>query len=80
MHRDPDTVTASELGDYEFCPEAARLARRGYTSANQPARDAGTTHHQRKATAEVIAGGSIGLGKLLVVVAFLIIVGVLLWR
>ena len=80
MHRDPDTVTASDLGDFVFCPESARLARRGYTSANQPARDAGTIHHQGKATAEVIAGGSIGLGKLLVVVAFLIIVGILLWR
>jgi hypothetical protein len=41
-YRHPNTVTASEIADYVFCPESFRLAALGHQSANQPVRDAGT--------------------------------------
>jgi hypothetical protein len=30
----PDTITASEFGDFVYCSEAWRLAQVGHTSAN----------------------------------------------
>jgi hypothetical protein len=69
--RNPDTVTASEIGDYVFCAETWRLAQLGHESANQPQRKGGTTHHAYKATAERVAGGSIALGRILVIIALL---------
>jgi hypothetical protein len=70
-HHLPETVTASEIADYVYCPEAWRLAAVGAPSANQPEREAGTTHHARKAAAEVTAGRSIAIGRILIVVALL---------
>jgi hypothetical protein len=42
-----DTVTASEIGEFLFCPESWRLAALGHQTANQPARDQGTRHQKR---------------------------------
>lgn len=70
----PDTVTASEIADFVYCPEAWRLARTGHESANRDVQEAGTAHHAAKATAETLAGGSITVGRLLIVVALLILV------
>jgi hypothetical protein len=64
-----DIVTASEIADFVFCPEAWRLAQFGHESANQSERDAGTAHHARKATAERIAGGAIAFGLGLITLA-----------
>jgi hypothetical protein len=47
-----ETVTASEIGDYVYCPEAWRLAQLGHESANHSVQRAGTSHHARKAAAE----------------------------
>jgi hypothetical protein len=57
----PETVTASEIADFVFRKETWRLCESGYESGNKPIRDAGSAHHQDKATAEVIAGGSIAI-------------------
>ena len=70
------TVTASEIADFVFCPEAWRLAQTGHPSANRPRLDSGSIHHTRKATAERVAGGSIALGRILITVALL---ALLLW-
>ena len=67
----PETVTASEIADYVYCPEAWRLSATGATPANQPERDAGTYHHARKAAAEVTAGRSIAIGRILILIALL---------
>lgn len=67
----PETVTASEIASFVFCPEAWRLAEIGHLSANQPERDRGTVHHADKATAERVAGGSIALGRILILFALL---------
>jgi hypothetical protein len=72
----PETVTASEIDNWVYCPESWRLSALGHEAINQPARDAGTTHHDEKATAEVIAGGSIAVGWWLIIAA-LIILGLL---
>ena len=40
-------------------------------SANQPQHTAGTQHHTGLATAETIAGGSIAVGRVLIVPALL---------
>ncbi len=67
----PDIVTASEIGDYVFCPEAWRLARTGHESSNQHAREAGQAHDSRKATVERVAGSSVAIGRALIAAALL---------
>jgi len=69
--KNSEIVTASEIAEYVFCPEAWRLARLGHASSNQTEREAGTVHHARKATAEVVAGSSIALGRWLILAALL---------
>ncbi len=76
----PETVTASEIGDHAFCAEAARLRHQGHESANRHQLDRGTANHASAANAEVIAGGSIALGKLLVIVAVLGALWAIFWR
>jgi hypothetical protein len=71
-------VTAVEVANFVYCPEAWRLEHGlGLEPGNQAALDAGTRHHTRKAVAERMAGGYIGLGRLLVVVALAALL--LLW-
>lgn len=72
-----DTVTASEIADWVYCPEAFRLSALGHESANQPAREAGTRHHVEKAQAERTAGGAIAFGFGLIVMAAIALA--LLW-
>ena len=72
-----DIVTASEIAEFVFCPESWRLARTGHESANQLAREAGDAHHTQKATAEKLAGKSMTLGRVLILVALLVLA--LLW-
>ena len=73
-----DLVTASEITCFAYCPEQWRLQYGlGLEAENQAALDAGTWHHERKAVAERVAGGSIGIGRTLVVVAFVLLL--LLW-
>jgi hypothetical protein len=67
----PETVTASEIADCVYCPEAWRLSATGAPPANRPERDAGTIHHARKAAAEVTAGRSIAIGRILILIAVL---------
>ncbi len=69
--KNPDTVTASEIGDFVFCPESWRLAQLGHKSANRSIQQAGTCHHTAKASAETVAGGSIAFGRILIVLALL---------
>jgi hypothetical protein len=75
-HQPPETVTASEIAEFVFCPEAWRLAQVGAPSANQPLRGTGTAHHGEQATAERVAGNSIFIGWWMVVAA-LIVLGLL---
>jgi hypothetical protein len=75
--RPPETVTASEIANWVYCPEAWRLDALGLPSGNQPERAAGIRHHAHKATAERVAGSSIALGRILIVLALLALV--LLW-
>jgi hypothetical protein len=42
--------------------------------------DAGTRQHARKAVAERLAGGAIGIGKMIVIVAVLMLPLWLVWR
>jgi hypothetical protein len=76
--RDGDFITAAEMGSYVFCKEQWRLQYvLGMKPGNRAALDAGTRHHARKAVAERVAGGSIGIGRLLVGVALAVLL--LLW-
>ncbi len=54
-----ETVTASEIADFVYCPESWRLAQ----TANRAVQQAGIQHHASKATAERPAGGSIVLAR-----------------
>ena len=72
MRRLPtNTVTASEIADFVYCAESWRLAQTGHDSANQGVQNAGTAHHAKKATAERVAGGSIAMGRILIVLALI---------
>ncbi len=60
-----DLISAEEMACFAYCPEQWRLQHGlGLPPANRAALAAGTRHHERKAVAERIAGGSIGLGVL----------------
>jgi hypothetical protein len=74
---DDDFVSAAEIGDFVFCPEAWRLKYgMGLEPENRESLAAGKRHHARKAVAERVAGGAVSLGWRLVVLA---VVAVLLW-
>ena len=78
--RGDDFITAAELACFAYCPEQWRLEYGlGLPPANRAALDAGTRHHERKAVAERVAGGSIMLGRFLAVVAAVVILLVLWW-
>jgi hypothetical protein len=47
---------------------------------NRAVLDAGTRHHERKAVAERVAGGSIMLGRFLAVLAAVVLLLLLWWR
>lgn len=75
----PDMVTAAELACWAYCPEQWRLEYGlGLESENQTSLEDGTRHHVWKAVAERVAGGSIWLGRLLVLLAALALL-LLLW-
>lgn len=78
-----DLITAAEIGCRAYCPEQWRLQHGlGLKPGNRAVLDAGTRHHVSKAVAERVAGGSISLGRLLVVVALVVLLLVLwlVWR
>jgi hypothetical protein len=65
-----DLISAAEIACFAYFPEQWRLEYGlGLKPANRAARDAGTRHHARKATAERMEGGSITLGRFLLLLA-----------
>ena len=76
--RGPEIVTASEIAAFVYCPEAWRLEHGlGLEAGNREAIEAGGRHHERKAAAERVAGGFIGIGRLVAVLA--VVALLLLW-
>jgi hypothetical protein len=75
-----DVVTATDIADWVFCPESLRLRLIGHSSANQAVQRAGISHHVQKATAERVAGGSIALGRILIIIALLALLVAILCR
>jgi len=74
----PEMVTASEIAAFVYCPEAWRLEHGlGLEAGNRAAMEAGGRHHGRKAAAERVAGGFIGIGRLAAVLA--VVALLLLW-
>jgi len=77
---DSDLVSASEIAAFVYCQEQWRLRDGlGLEPGNRAAMDAGTQHHERKATAECVAGGSITLGRFLAVLAAVVLLLLLWW-
>jgi hypothetical protein len=75
-----ELVTAAEIAAFVYCPEQWRLQYGlGMEAGNQAALDAGTRHHERKAVVERIAGGSIGIGRMLVILAVVVLLLLLWW-
>ena len=75
-----DLVTAAEIACFVYCPEQWRLQYGlGLEPENRAAMDAGTHHHERKALAERVAGGSIRLGRFLAVLAAVVLLLLLWW-
>jgi hypothetical protein len=76
--RGDDLVSATEIASFVYCAEAWRLEHGlGLEPGNRQARDAGDRHHVGKAAAERVAGGAIGIGRVLALLAILALV--LLW-
>jgi len=73
----PDTVTASDIAAFVYCPESFRLTALGNVPANQQLRDAGTAHHEQLATLERRTGCASALCFLLLSVASMI--GLVIW-
>jgi len=71
MRNRPETVTASDVAEFVYCPEAWRLKELGHRPTNQRERNAGTIHHARKALVERLAGGFIAFGRILILLAIL---------
>lgn len=79
----PETlITAAETACFAYCAEQWRIQYGlGLKPGNRAALDAGTRHHDRKAVAERVAGGSISLGRLIVAVAMVVLLLIwLVWR
>ncbi|MGA2706587.1 MAG: hypothetical protein ABSH35_36720 [Isosphaeraceae bacterium] len=73
-----DLVTASEIAAFVYCPEAWRLEHAlGLEPENRAALDVGERHHAGKAVAERVAGGAVAVGRLVAVLA--VVVLLLLW-
>jgi hypothetical protein len=73
-------LTASEIASLVYCPEQWRLQYgHGLPPGNRAALNTGMQHHERKAVAEQIAGGSIELGRFQAVLAAVLLF-LLLWR
>jgi hypothetical protein len=71
-------ISATEIACRAYDPEEWRKQYLlGVKPTNRAVLDAGTRHHDRKAAAERVAGGSIGLGQLLVAVAAVVLL--ILW-
>ena len=76
----PDLISAAEIASFVYCPEQWRLEHGlGLEPGNQAAIDAGNRHHDHKAVAERVAGGSITLGRILAALAAVVLL-LLLWR
>ena len=76
-----EMVSAQEVACFAYCPEQWRLQYGlNLSPANRAAMDAGTHHHERKAMAERVAGGSITLGRFLAVLAVVVLLLLLWWR
>jgi len=77
---DSDLVSASEIAAFAYCPEAWRLQDGlGLEPGNPAELGTGTWHHEQKAVAERIAGGSIGSGRFLAVLAAVVLLLILWW-
>jgi hypothetical protein len=75
-----DLITAAELACFAYCPEQWRLEYGlELPPANRAVLDAGTRHHERKAVAKRIAGGSITLGRFLAALAAVVLLLLLWW-
>ncbi len=48
----PETMTASEIAAWVYCPEQWRLTAIGHQPANQPTLDRGTARHRELASIE----------------------------
>jgi hypothetical protein len=79
--RRPDNlISANEIACFAYCPESWRLEYgMGLEPKNREALAAGDRHHARKAVAERIAGGSITLGRILAVLAAMVLFLLLWW-
>jgi hypothetical protein len=76
-----EPVTATEIACWVYCPEQWRLQYGvGLEPGNRQELLVGEGHHARTAIAERIAGGSITLGRALIVLVALGLLLLWLWR
>jgi hypothetical protein len=73
--RSPDLITATEIASFVYCPEQWRLQYGvGLAAENRASLAAGDRHHAWKALTERLASLVIGLGRVLIVIAVLLLV------
>src|SRR4051794_8982421 len=78
MKRDDQVVSASEIADWAWCPEAWRLRLLGHAPENQAALKQGEAFHERKAAFEEQSRSASSLGWWLLALAVLLVAVALL--
>lgn len=69
---DSDVVSASEIAEWAWCPEAWRLKSLGHESINRAALEKGERDHEKKASFEVVSHSAISFGWSLLIAAVLL--------
>lgn len=70
----PEMITAHEIACWAYCPEQWRLQYGlGLPAENRMAMSAGTRQHARKAVAERIAGKLLTFGRVIMILALLLL-------
>lgn len=72
MKQRSDIVSASEIADWAWCPEAWRLRSIGHAPGNPDVLKRGEEHHARKAVFEERSGSTISFGWWLIALGGLV--------
>ncbi len=80
MNDEPEMITASELAEWVYSREEWRKRRLGLSAPDHVQLDAGKALHERKEAAQRRGGQSLAVGRVLVVLAVIVLLAALLWH
>ena len=80
MKDEPEMITASELAEWVYSREEWRKRRLGLSVPVQGQLDAGNTLHERRESAQRAGGIAVGIGRALIALAVIVLLGAMLWH